>query len=124
MDMIVQTTHLHLQQHRRTKPCYYLLGNTVAHHNRPSTTTPCNIARLMMPQSACFLMACLVVNPITVNNLAALLNCMLVSRGSDYAGPNIKLTIWLVGAGHMSVSQPIGVQLVVLFCFIDLNCVP
>ena len=33
-----------------------------------------------------------------------------------YDSPNIKLTIWLVGAGHLSVSWHIGVQLVVFFC--------
>ena len=30
-----------------------------------------------------------------------------------YDNPKIELTIWMVGAGHMSVSWPIGVQLVV-----------
>ena len=30
-----------------------------------------------------------------------------------YDSPKIKLTIWMVGAEHLSVSWPIGVQLVV-----------
>ena len=33
---------------------------------------------------------------------------------SSYA--YVKLTIWLVGAGHLSVSWPSGVQLAVFFC--------
>ena len=33
-----------------------------------------------------------------------------------YDSPNIKLTIWFHGAGHLSVSWPIGVPLVVFFC--------
>ena len=32
------------------------------------------------------------------------------------ASPNIKLNIWLVGAGRLSVYWPIDVQLVVFFC--------
>ena len=56
--------------------------------------------------------ACLLVNPVTFNNFAVLFNCMPVGRGSDsYDKPNTKLTIELVGAGPMSVSGPIRVQL-------------
>ena len=33
-----------------------------------------------------------------------------------YDSLNIKPTIWLVGAGLLSVSWPIGVQLVAFFC--------
>ena len=33
-----------------------------------------------------------------------------------YDSPNIKLDIWLIGAGHLSLSWAIGVQLVVFFC--------
>ena len=38
----------------------------------------------------------LVINPFTVDNFAALLNCTPVDRASDYDGPDIKLFI-LVG---------------------------
>ena len=41
--------------------------------------------------------ACLVVNPIIVNNFAVLFNCMPVGRGSDSMIVPIKLTIWLWG---------------------------
>ena len=38
--------------------------------------------------------ACLVVNPITVNNFAVLFNCLQVGRGSRlYDSPNIRLII-------------------------------
>ena len=60
--------------------------------------------------------ACLVVNPVRVYNFAVLFNCMPVGRGLD-SRPNIKLTIWLVWAGHLSVSLPIGAHLVVLLLF-------
>ena len=36
-------------------------------------------------------------------------------RGPTYS-PNIRLTIWLVGAGLLSVSWPIGVEQVVFVC--------
>ena len=62
---------------------------------------------------------CLVVNLITVNNFSILFNFMPVGQGSDSMSfndsPNTKLTMWLVGTGHLSASWPIGVQLVV-FC--------
>ena len=60
--------------------------------------------------------ACLAVNPITVNNSAFLFNCTPVGRGSDAMIANMKLNIWLVGAGHLSVSWSIGVQCLVFFC--------
>ena len=43
--------------------------------------------------------ACLVFNPITVNNFASLFNCTLVGRASDNDGPDIKLFI-LVSLGR------------------------
>ena len=43
--------------------------------------------------------ACLVFNPITVNNFASLFNCTPVGRASDDDGPDIKLFI-LVGLGR------------------------
>ena len=43
--------------------------------------------------------ACLVFNPITVNNFASLFNCTPMSRASDNDGPDIKLFI-LVGLGR------------------------
>ena len=63
--------------------------------------------------------ACLVFNPITVDNYAAFL--FLHAGGSGvrlYDDPNIKLFI-LVGWGRsfLSVAWPTGVQLVVFFCF-------
>ena len=47
----------------------------------------------------------LVVNPLTVNNCGSGLRL--------YDSPYIKLTIWLVWAGLLSVSWPIGVQLAI-----------
>ena len=58
--------------------------------------------------------ACLVFNPITVDNYAAFFNCTPVGRALDsYDGPDIKLFI-LVGWGrsYLSVAWPTGVQLV------------
>ena len=46
----------------------------------------CNID--VMRQSACLL-----VNPIMVNNFVVLFSSMPMGRGSDYDSPNIKLTI-------------------------------
>ena len=43
--------------------------------------------------------ACLVFNPMTVNNFASLFNCTPVGRASDNDGPDIKLFI-LVGLGR------------------------
>ena len=43
--------------------------------------------------------ACLVFNPITVNNFASLFNCTTVGRASLDDGPDIKLFI-LVGLGR------------------------
>ena len=53
--------------------------------------------------------ACLVFNPITVNNFASLCNCTPVGRSPQ-----------LVGAGvFLSVAWPTGVQLLVFFCSFD-----
>ena len=62
----------------------------------------------MMRQSAC-----LVVNPITVNNFAVLFNCTPVGRGSDS-----NIAKYLAGWGWTLVCffWPIEVQLVVSFC--------
>ena len=61
--------------------------------------------------------ACLVFNPITVDNYAASFNCTPVGRASDYDGPDLKLFI-LVGWGRsfLSVASPTGVQLMFFFC--------
>ena len=45
--------------------------------------------------------ACLVINPITVNNFAALFNCTPVDRVSDYDGTDIKLFIYLGESGAL-----------------------
>ena len=57
-------------------------------------------------------------NPITINNYASLLNCTPVGRASDFRmTPDLKL-FQLVGTGAFSsVAWPIGIQLVILFCF-------
>ena len=59
--------------------------------------------------------ACLVFNPIMVDNYAAFFNCTPVGWASD--GPNLKLFI-LVGwdRSFLSVAWPTGVQLVFFFC--------
>ena len=56
--------------------------------------------------------ACLVFNPITIDNYAAFFNCTSVGRASAYDGPDLKLFI-LVGWGRsfLAVAWPIGVQL-------------
>ena len=62
--------------------------------------------------------ACLVFNPIMVDNYAAFFNCTPVGRASDsMMAPDIKLFI-LVGWGRsfLSVAWPTGVQLVFFFC--------
>ena len=59
--------------------------------------------------------ACLVFNPITVNNFASLLNCTPVCQASDSM---MAPTYYLVGAGaFLSVAWPTGVQLLFFFCF-------
>ena len=60
--------------------------------------------------------ACLVINPITVNNFATLFNCMPVDRASDYDGPDLKLFI-LVGWARSSpsVAWSNGAQLMIFF---------
>ena len=61
--------------------------------------------------------ACLVVNPITVNNFVVLF--LLHAGGSGfrfYDSPNIKISIWLAWAGHLSVSWPIEVLLLQWCC--------
>ena len=62
--------------------------------------------------------ACLVFNPIMVDNYAAFFNCTPVGRASDsMMAPTLKLFI-LVGWGRsfLSVAWPTGVQLVFFFC--------
>ena len=58
--------------------------------------------------------ACLVFNPIMVDNYAAFFNCMSMGQALRlYDGPNLKLFI-VVGWGWsiLSVTWPIGIQLV------------
>ena len=57
--------------------------------------------------------ACLVFNPIMVDNYAAFFNCTSVGRASD----DLKLFI-LIGWGRsfLSVAWPTGVQLMFFFC--------
>ena len=57
--------------------------------------------------------ACLVFNPIMVDNYAAFFNCTPVGRVSDYYGPDLKLFIlvWW-DRGFLSVARPTGVKLV------------
>ena len=62
----------------------------------------------VMRQSACLVL--------TQSRLTTLLSSLIARRFRLYDSPNIKLNIWLVGAGHLSVSWPIEVQLVVFFC--------
>ena len=51
-----------------------------------------------------------------VDNFAFLFNGMPVGRGSDFMiAPKIKLTIYLVRAGHLSVSWPIWDQFAPVF---------
>ena len=59
--------------------------------------------------------ACLVFNPIMVDNYAAIFNCTPVGRA--YEGPDLKLFI-LVGwdLSFLSDAWPTGVQLVFFFC--------
>ena len=64
------------------------------------------------------LSACLVFNPIMVDNYAAFFNCTPVGQASRlYDGPDLKLFI-LVGwdRSFLSVAWPTGVQLVFFFC--------
>ena len=62
--------------------------------------------------------ACLVFNPITVNNYDSLFNCTPMGRASDYDGLDLKLFIcarW--GWSFFVCWLAIRVQLVILFCF-------
>ena len=62
--------------------------------------------------------ACLVFNPITVDNYAAFFNCTPGGSGVRlYDGPDLKLFI-LVGwcRSFLSVALPTGVQLMFFFC--------
>ena len=64
--------------------------------------------------------ACLVINPILVDNFAALFNCTPVDRASDSNdGPDLKLFI-LVGwdRSFSSVAWSTGTQMMIFFCFI------
>ena len=62
--------------------------------------------------------ACLVFNPITVNNFASLFNCTPVGRASDsMMAPTLSYLFQLVWAGaFLSVAWSTGVQLLVLLC--------
>ena len=62
--------------------------------------------------------ACLVFNPITVNNFASLFNCTPVGRASDsMMAPAWSYLFSLVWAGaFLSVAWPTGIQLLVFFC--------
>ena len=62
--------------------------------------------------------ACLVFNPIMVNNFASLFNLSPVGRASDsMMTPTQSYLFYLVGAGAiLSVAWPTGVQLLVFFC--------
>ena len=62
--------------------------------------------------------ACLVVNPITVNNFACLFNCTPLGQVSDaMMAPTLSYLFHLVGAGaFLSVAWPTGVQLLVFSC--------
>ena len=62
--------------------------------------------------------AYLVINPITVDNFAALLNCMPVDRMSDsmMARPKAIHFSWL-GPKLSSVAWSTGAQLMIFFCF-------
>ena len=62
--------------------------------------------------------ACLVFNPIMVDNYAAFINCTPVGRACRlYDGPDLKLFIF-VGwdRSFLSVAWPTGVQLLFFFC--------
>ena len=61
--------------------------------------------------------ACLVFNPITVDNYAAFLNAHRSVRRQTHDGPDLKLFM-LVGWGpsFSSAAWPTGVQLVIFFC--------
>ena len=60
--------------------------------------------------------ACLVFNPITVDNYDAFFNCTPVGRASDSDGPDLKVFI-LVGWGRSFLSDawPTGAQLMFFF---------
>ena len=64
--------------------------------------------------------ACLVINPITVDNFTSLFNCTPVGRASDSRmGPKQILLIHLSWLGLdivLSVAWPFGVQLVFFIC--------
>ena len=55
--------------------------------------------------------ACLVVNPIAVNNFAALFNCMPTDQASDLEGSGLKTLNKLVGARCSFFAGPTGVKL-------------
>ena len=62
--------------------------------------------------------ACLVINPITVNNFAALLNCTPVDRASLYDDPDLKLFLLVVwDRSSSSVAWSSGAQLMIFICF-------
>ena len=60
--------------------------------------------------------ACLVFNPIMVDNYAAFFNCTAVGRASN-DGPDKKLFILVVwDRSFFPIAWPIGFQLVFFFC--------
>ena len=61
--------------------------------------------------------ACLVVNPITVNNFAALFNCTPAGRASDLMmAPAWNFQWSWLGLDDLSLVEPTGVQLLDFFC--------
>ena len=63
--------------------------------------------------------ACLVINPITIDNFAALFYCTPVDRASDsLVASTLSYSFMLVGPGALSsVAWPTGAQLMLFFCF-------
>ena len=62
--------------------------------------------------------ACLVINPITVDDNAALFNCMPVDRASDsMMAPTSSYHFSWLGPELSSVAWSTGAQLIFFFCF-------
>ena len=62
--------------------------------------------------------ACLVINPITVEGFAALLNCTLVDRVRLHDGPDLKLFILVSwDRSFRLLLGPPGYPLMIIFCF-------
>ena len=67
--------------------------------------------------------ACLVVNPITVNNFADLFNCTPVGRVSDLMMvPAKSFQLSWLGPNDQSLVGPTGVQLLDFRCSSELVC--